>query len=35
MMEEMMVRLASLLPAQYRGRYAELSGASPRYLIPV
>ena len=34
MMEEMMVQLASLLPAEYRGRYAELSGASRRYLIP-
>ncbi len=34
MMEEMMVQLASLLPAEYRGRYAQVSGASTRYLIP-
>ena len=34
MMEEMMVQLASLLPAEYRGRYADVSGASMKYLIP-
>jgi hypothetical protein len=33
MMEEMMVQLASLLPAVYRGRYADPSGASTRYIV--
>ena len=33
MMEEMMLQLASLLPPEYRGRYADQSEASPRYIV--
>ena len=33
MMGEMMFQMASLLPAQYRGGYGEVSEASTRYLV--
>jgi 1-acyl-sn-glycerol-3-phosphate acyltransferase len=33
MMEEMMYQLASLLPTQYRGRYADQSMASMNYIV--
>jgi len=33
MMEEMMLQLASLLPPEYRGRYANRSTASTRYIV--
>jgi 1-acyl-sn-glycerol-3-phosphate acyltransferase len=32
MMEEMMCQMASLLPSEYRGQYADLSSASTNYL---
>lgn len=34
MMDEMMYQLARLLPPEYRGRYADQSAASTRYIVP-
>jgi 1-acyl-sn-glycerol-3-phosphate acyltransferase len=33
MMEEMMYQLASVLPPEYRGRYADTSNASTKYIV--
>jgi len=33
MLDEMMFQLASLLPAEHRGRYADPSGASTHYIV--
>ena len=33
MTDEMMYRLAALLPAQYRGEYADMQNATERYLV--